>query len=254
MTKSDVRLLLNNKIGMPEAQNNRLKDLRALFAWALNHGDEYDLILPDDFRNPCAEIKKNQPAKDATGFHTWTIEEVHQFKDCYPVGTMERLAISILLYTGARVSDAYLLGRTNEKTWLDKTTQQQINMLSFRAQKNGQQCDVPILPELREAIDACPSGNLIYLATSRGSPFKSAKAFSQWFVKKRKLAKLPDACVPHGLRKAGATFAAEAGATERQLMAMFGWKDPEMARKYTVAAENRKMAAETMYMVTGEQK
>jgi len=30
-------------------------------------------------------------------------------------------------------------------------------------------------------------------------------------------------CSAHGLRKAGATIAAENGATDQQLMAMFGW-------------------------------
>jgi len=33
-------------------------------------------------------------------------------------------------------------------------------------------------------------------------------------------------CSAHGGRKAGGTLAAENGATERQLMAIFGWLDP----------------------------
>jgi hypothetical protein len=45
-----------------------------------------------------------------------------------------------------------------------------------------------------------------------------------------------DAGVPgraHGLRKAGATIAAENGATVRQLMAIFGWKTLVRAELYT---------------------
>ena len=40
----------------------------------------------------------------------------------------------------------------------------------------------------------------------------------------------------HGLRKAGATIAAENGATTHELMAIFGWKSLAMAEKYTRAA------------------
>ena len=40
-------------------------------------------------------------------------------------------------------------------------------------------------------------------------------------------------CTPHGLRNIGAVRAAEAGASEHELMAMFGWEDANMARAYT---------------------
>ena len=57
--------------------------------------------------------------------------------------------------------------------------------------------------------------------------------------------------MPHGLRKAGATFAAEAGATERQLMAIFGWKDPALARRYTDAASKKKLTEGSIHMLSG---
>ena len=49
-------------------------------------------------------------------------------------------------------------------------------------------------------------------------------------------ADLPE-CSSHGLRKASATILAEAGATEHQLMAIFGWSDSKMAQHYTKAAQ-----------------
>ena len=57
--------------------------------------------------------------------------------------------------------------------------------------------------------------------------------------------------MPHGLRKAGATFASEAGATERQLMAIFGWKDPALARRYTEAASKKKLTEGSIHMLSG---
>lgn len=50
-------------------------------------------------------------------------------------------------------------------------------------------------------------------------------------------------CTPHGLRKIGAVGAAEAGASEHELMAMFGWDDANMARIYTRKAAQKRLAA-----------
>ncbi len=45
-----------------------------------------------------------------------------------------------------------------------------------------------------------------------------------------------------GLRKAGATRAAERGASERQLMAIFGWSTGKMAQHYTRSADRKRLA------------
>ncbi len=47
----------------------------------------------------------------------------------------------------------------------------------------------------------------------------------------------------HGLRKAGATIAAEGGATAHQLMSMYGWKRLTEAELYTREADRRRNAA-----------
>ena len=48
----------------------------------------------------------------------------------------------------------------------------------------------------------------------------------------------------HGLRKAGATRAAENGATVAQLRALFGWRDDQMPSLYTRSADTAKLAIE----------
>ena len=50
----------------------------------------------------------------------------------------------------------------------------------------------------------------------------------------------------HGVRKIAATRAAEAGATEAELMAIFGWTDPKMAAHYTRTANRKRLAAQAM--------
>ena|ERR1700676_1623468 len=56
-------------------------------------------------------------------------------------------------------------------------------------------------------------------------------------------------CTAHGLRKAGATIAANNGATSRQLMAIFGWDSIRMAEHYTRSADQERLADEAMHMI-----
>ena len=118
---------------------------------------------------------------------------------------------------------------------------------------NALEVSIPITPQLRTAIDATPSGNLIYVATEKGTPFMSAKSFSQWLVKARKAAKLPNECVPHGLRKVAATRLAEAGVGEFMLMSIMGWTNPSQAKVYTEKANRKKIAEKGMRMLDGEE-
>jgi integrase len=50
----------------------------------------------------------------------------------------------------------------------------------------------------------------------------------------------------HGLRKASAIIAAESGATEAELNAMFGWSGHQMAQLYTQKADRKRLAARAM--------
>jgi hypothetical protein len=82
------------------------------------------------------------------------------------------------------------------------------------------------------ATDRTTVGRETWLETGSGKPHSSnsfGNKFKSWCVK----AGLPQ-CKCHGLRKIGAVRAAEAGASEHELMAMFGgWDDASMARLCT---------------------
>jgi hypothetical protein len=51
------------------------------------------------------------------------------------------------------------------------------------------------------------------------------------------------------LRKAGATIAANNGASAHQLMAIFGWDRIKEAEKYTAKADQRRLAENTMHLL-----
>jgi len=92
---------------------------------------------------------------------------------------------------------------------------------------------------------------LAFLVTQFGKPFTS-NGFGNWFRDRCNEAGLPH-CSAHGLRKAGATIAAENGASEHQLMAIYGWESPKQAAVYTRKANRKKLAASAMHLLVAEQ-
>lgn len=106
---------------------------------------------------------------------------------------------------------------------------------------------IPILPELRAVIDATHIGEETYLVNAHGKPFQ-ATSFGNSFRDWCDAAGLKQ-CSAHGLRKAGATIAAENGATATQLMAIYGWERLEQVELYTRAANRTRVAKDAMHLV-----
>ena len=143
--------------------------------------------------------------------------------------TRERLAFDLLLYTGLRRGDAVRLGRQHVKNGVFKIV----------TEKNGVVVEAPILAPLMRSIAAGPSGDLAFIAGERGLPM-AKESFGNWFREVCKSAKVPGSA--HGLREAGATRAAENGATTTELKALFGWTDDAMPGHYTKTANRARVA------------
>ena len=56
----------------------------------------------------------------------------------------------------------------------------------------------------------------------------------------------------HGLRKLGAQRCTEAGATEHQLMALFGWTNPQQAAVYPKKANRAKLEAQAAALLQAQ--
>jgi integrase len=116
--------------------------------------------------------------------------------------------------------------------------------------KRLKKSEKPILPALADVLAQTPLGDLTFLVTDFGKPF-TANGFGNWFRKRCNEAALPH-CTAHGLRKAGATIAAENGATDRQLMALYDWTSAKQGNVYTAAADRKRLAGEAAgYLATG---
>jgi hypothetical protein len=221
----------------PEAGNAVVKALRQVFKWAKRPGKGKQPLMTS---NPAAEVSYRKP-NNPNGFHTWTIEEIEQYEARWKFGTKERLALAMLLYLGVRRSDFVALGKQMvSRGWLRFTE------VKGRS-KIRKDREIPILPELQAVMDATDLGNLTFFVTEFGKPF-SAEGFGNWFKDRCVEAGLPH-CSAHGLRKAGATIAAENGATEYELMAMYGWEDPKQAALYVKKARKKKLAGRAMHLI-----
>ena len=204
----------------PFAANDWLKAMHALFKW----GKSARHVTAD----PTLGVK-GFPHK-TEGFHLWSEDEIARFEGYWPIGTRERLAFSIFLWTGLRRGDAVMLGRQHIREGL----------ITIRTGKTGQQIEIPVLQELQRIMDATPQKGLTFIAKDDGSPM-TKEGFGNWFRK---------ACIAagvskgraHGLRKASATNAAECGYTESELNAWYGWAEgSRQSATYTRKANRRKL-------------
>ena len=238
ITTKLIRKGVDRRREKPEAANDFLKALRGLFAFAV----QYEHAGLD----PTVGVKKLR-SRNPEGLHTWTVEEVRQYEARHPIGTKARLALALLLYTGARRSDVVGLGRQHVRD----------GYLKFRVFKNRLrkhvEVEIPVLPELQVVIDATPEkGDLAFMISDHGRAWASGDSFGNKFRDWSTEAGLPH-CSPHGLRKAGATIAAENGATESQLMAIYGWSDPKMAALYTRKANRKRLAGDAAHLMVPRQ-
>jgi len=237
MPTAKVRALRDRKSDLPEAANGRVKALRQVFKYAIA------AEIPGADRNSARDVPYIKTGSQ--GFYTWTIEEVRQYIDRHPIGTKAYLALALLLFTGQRRSDVVAFGRQHTKNgWLTFTQRKNRN-------RKPVTLSIPVLPWLQAAIDAGPCGDLTYLVTEFGRPFTS-NGFGNKFRDWCDHAGLPH-CTAHGLRKAGACIAAENGATEKQLMAIFGWQTMKEAAHYTKMANQKRLAASAMSLLSIDQ-
>lgn len=235
LSTKHIRMLRDRKAEFRGAANNRLKYLSAMFSWAI----EEELMETNLVR----DVKKLKYSTD--GFHTWTIDEIQQFEKRWPIGTKPRLAMALLRYTGARRGDMVTFGRQHVRNGALSYIPSKTKYVRMTASEK------PILPALQKVLDGSPCGDLTFLVTKYGKPFTPA-GFGNWFREQCDKAGLPQ-CSAHGLKKAAATIAAEEGATDRQLMAIFDWSTASQANVYTKKARQRRLAQAAMALIANDQ-
>jgi integrase len=163
--------------------------------------------------------------------HTWTDAELKQFESKWRLGTRQRLAYALLLYTGQRVGDVAKMNRADISE----------GMIYVVQQKTGVKIWIPIAPELTAAMRSFPAKGLTLIGDANGRPIKRASLSALMRVAIRE-ADLPSRCVSHGLRKAMMRRLAESDATAKQIAGISGHKTLKEIERYTSAADQKKLA------------
>jgi integrase len=98
-------------------------------------------------------------------------------------------------------------------------------------------------------LKAGPTSELAFICGLNGKPM-TKESFGNMFSEACRQAGIKKSA--HGLRKIGATRAANNGATVAQLNALFGWTGTEMASLYTKTADRKRLAQDAITMLTHE--
>lgn len=227
-----IARMMDLKADLPGAANNRLKTLRALLSFAKTRGWRSD--------NPAMEVRKLRYRSE--GFRTWSETEIVKFEEHWPLGTRERLAFDLLLYTGQRSADVRVMTASQIRS----------GYISLRQSKTDEALLIPIHPALATSLAALQSQHLVLVTTKYGKP-RSEKGFSNWISDAARAAGVAG-CSAHGLRKSAARRLAEAGCTVHEIMAITGHKSLKEVERYTRAVEQRASADAAMLKVQQTQR
>ena len=223
LRRDHIVRLMSRLADKPGAANDLRKVLRNLMRHAVDLG-----IRSDD---PTRDVKAIRTK--SIGHHSWTDAEIGQFERCHPIGSRERLALALLLYTGQRRGDVIRMGAQHVRA----------GVLYVKQEKTGVELAIPVHSDLAAAIAAMPSGHLTFLTTAIGG--FSDRGFGGWFRRACDRAGLPH-CSAHGLRKAAARRLAEAGCTAHEIGAITGHASLAELVRYTKAADQRRLAEAAM--------
>lgn len=170
------------------------------------------------------------------GFYAWAESDIARYRGRWPLGTKQRLALELMLWTGARRGDARLLPPPKG------------GRIKGMAGKTGKAFDLPVAGPLAAAIAAMPAvGLTTLLVTEYGKPF-SAAGFGQWFKDQCMKAGLPR-CTAHGLRKALARRAAEQGVQQQGIKALGQWSGDREVATYVAGANEKRLAESALEAV-----
>lgn len=214
----------------PNVAGSRLK------AWRLacSFGKANNLMPTD----PSEGIRRKKVAK-TDGFLPWTRDHIDAYRARWPIGTVARLCMEIVFWTGARIGDAVLIGEGMVG---------RDGVLAFKQSKTGDYAYVPwtcALPAhavredrdmMHAALAARTTRHMTFLATREGRT-RSDKAIGNVISESAALAGFDRSA--HGLRKSRAISLAEGGATPHQIAAWTGHATLREVQRYTEQMDRR---------------
>jgi len=210
----------------PAAARNLRKQLKRLFAFAVKCRMRSD--------NPVDHTTPVKVRKDA-GWKAWSESDVTKYQAHHGLGSMARLALEIMLWTGNRRGDALTLGPRHI----------QGDAFKLLNEKTGKTLVIPIAPALAKAIAAMPANDHeTLITTSYGKAF-SKDGFGNRMRKWCDEAGLPERTA-HGLRKTISERMALSGAGNQGIKSVTGHSADSEVSLYTKGVDQERLARDTM--------
>jgi integrase len=185
---------------------------------------------------------KIEPYKGGAHY-TWTEDELEIYEARWPLGTRERLAYALLLYTDQRGGDVVRMRRGDIVAVLGG------HEIRLTQDKTGTVLVIPIHDELMAAIRAFKSNGLTLIGDRNGRPIARA-ALTELMRKAVKLAGLPSRCVPHGLRKSMLVRMSHNEATTKEMQSISGHRSTKELERYTIDANQARLARSALSKMT----
>jgi len=169
------------EIGKPSAKRHWLKAIRGLLGCAV------PTMLKIDPTEGIASIKLPK----SKGHHTWTDDEIAQYRAYWPLGTQQRLVMEFALETLSRRGEVVRLGPQHVKN----------GRIRIERTHGSEDVDIPVTPELQAACDAKPKSHLTYIVTTLSRAPSTASATISPSGLRRQVCRSAVACTAS--RKAG---------------------------------------------------
>jgi integrase len=219
-----VEAVMKKKTG-PVAANTVKKNMSMLYNFAAKK-------LGYTGPNPAKFAEKMKTNPD--GYHTWTDDEVERFLARHAAGTKPRLVLLLALNTGMSRQDLCRVG------WQHVSENGGAVRIAYKRAKTSVAADLPVLPELAVELAKVPRDRLLFITQDARPIGYKSETLGNWFRDRCAEAEVRGSL--HGLRKAGATQLANAGATSWEIASYLAHKDTKQADIYTKKANRSKLA------------
>jgi integrase len=164
----------------------------------------------------------------------WTDREIATYEAKWPIGTRQRLAFDLLLFTGQRVGDVAAMRRDDLLG----------GAIPVKQEKTGADLLLPVHPNLLRSMRAVPADGPAPLNTD-GRPM-TKRSIAAVVARAADAAGLPRDCKTHGLRKAALTRLAQHGASTHEIRAVGGHKSLSEVERYTESVDQSRLARSAM--------
>lgn len=184
--------------------------------------------------NPARGIKSVY--EKGEGAKPWKSADVKRFFAKHKAGSKAHVAMSVLLWTGCRIEDLTMLGRSFECE-IDG-----IEALRWTPLKKGSsEVTIPLLSPLKIATRAPKVQGATYVLGRGGKPYASGDSMSAMFKRWCQDAGIGHLSA-HGVRKGLAELLAEQGCSQYDIMAILGHSEAKTSEVYTRRVERWRLA------------